>query len=120
MSNHPKPNRGLTRYLHGRTISDPALFAAGVSGSILMRDLDLRKQFPQVTEESVVKSLWQLAREEVLNKAGNGFYKLPGDHPVRAIDTEKVVIDNLLDAMAKAQPVLHRCKRLLEALESVK
>ena len=73
-----------------------------------------------VQEASITKSLWQLAREGVLEKRHGGFYCLPHSKSVSASDTEKVVIDNLLDAMAKAEPVLHRCKRLLEALESVK
>lgn len=47
-----------------------------------------------------------------------GQYTLPnGPH---AGDPETVVIDNLLDAMAAAEPILRKWKRIQEALDGIK
>lgn len=81
----------------------------------------IRKEVPNATEKSVVSALSYLKGEGVL-AAGElkGLYIKPNGKAHSTADMETVVIDNLLDAMAAAEPVLKRCKKLLVALEAIR
>ena len=81
----------------------------------------VRKDLPSVTKASLVSALSYMKGEGVL--AGGplkGIYVKPNGKAPSTADMETVVIDNLLDAMAAAEPVLKRCKKLLVALEAIK
>lgn len=80
----------------------------------------LRDWRADITRQAAANALSYLKRAGKLNPAGlAGNYTVLANGAEDQGDVEIVVIENLLSAMAAAEPVLHRCKKLLAALKAV-
>lgn len=76
----------------------------------------VKKEIPGATYDSLRSALSYLHQKGILdNSAISGLYVVPHADD-RQADPDTIVIDNLLDAMAKAEPILRRWKRVQEAL----
>ena len=80
--------------------------------------LTMKKKLPNVTDKALMNALGHLAKKKIIRRTDvKGVYRKTANG--KSSDVEQVVIDNLLTAMAEAEPVLKRCKKLLAALQAV-
>jgi hypothetical protein len=82
-----------------------------------------QKEFPTTSRKDVAGMMAYLARNpgSGINLTGRkGWYAWGGAKRVNgSTDPAKVAIENLLDAMAKAEPVLRRWSKIQAALDSI-
>ena len=83
-----------------------------------------QKEYSTTTRKDVAGMMAYLARrpENGISLTGRkGYYAWAGAKRVNgaATDPAKVAIENLLDAMAKAEPVLRRWSKIQAALDSI-
>jgi len=82
-----------------------------------------QKEYPTTTRKDVAGMMAYLARNpgsRIALTGRRGYYAWGGVKRVNgAADPAKVAIENLLDAMAKAEPVLRRWSKIQAALDSI-
>jgi hypothetical protein len=114
-------NRGVSRVLVALLATQPTGALITLTPSLLT---DIRRQIPGATEASLRSSLaWLVRRGILLSSNTRGIFinvsGSSGSSDAQA-NPEKVVIDNLLDAMAKAEPVLRKWRKVQEALDALR
>jgi hypothetical protein len=103
-------NRGLGTVL-ASLISEPSAPKLMTLDWLLPKAV---KSHPNATRLTVANCMNVLARKGMVKHGPTrGSYTMAG---VKSEQDPAAVIDNLLAVMAAAEPVLHRCKRLLTAL----
>jgi len=106
------------------SIIDKVPAHSNVTANEIMLDR-VRKEIPNATEQSLISTLSYLRAKGMLYKSevqglyhrSNGTKHEPQPQPP---DMELVVIDNLLAAMAAAEPVLKECKKVITMIRSFK
>lgn len=117
------PNTGITKAV--ATFIDAMRPGEKVSVTDTLRR-HVHETVPAASDKSIGYTLSYCMGKGMLSQGEvRGIYIKPkpvNGHAVEEpkVDVEQVVIDNLLDAMAKAEPVLKRMKKLLAALDAVK
>jgi hypothetical protein len=86
------------------------------TSSMLQRELNNSQFRAPPTRGAVNSALCRAAKAGDIQRLSLGQY-CARDSSVSAGEPERI-IDDLLAVMVKAEPVLHRCKRLLAALQS--
>lgn len=110
-------NRGVAKVLTSIVNALPAHNTVQASEPLLAL---VRKHIPRATEQSIVSGLSYLKGRGVLNATNvRGVYSKPNGRVPEA-DMELVVIDNLLAAMAAAEPVLKECKKIITMIRAFK
>lgn len=112
-------NRGVSKVLAG-IVGAMKPYEQITSNDAVLREV--QKDIPKATEQSIMSGLCYLRDKGVLvPTAVKGVYSKPNGKARSELptDMETVVIDNLLNAMAEAEPVLKRCKKMLEAFRAV-
>jgi hypothetical protein len=85
----------------------------------------VQRRIPTADYKKVSASIGRLTiKGLILPTSVKGVYQKPNGAPPapvepKRVDIERAVLDDLLDAMAKAEPVLQRCKKLLAALDEL-
>jgi hypothetical protein len=113
-------NRGLTKHItaHVETLPVGAL----VTHETVLKPL--REVFPKLTDKAIMQALSYASHAGIIVPGEvRGTYRKPnGASGMQALisQCDKDLIDQLLDAMAKAEPALKRAAKVLAAVDSIK
>jgi hypothetical protein len=86
--------------------------------ALLRRELDNSPFRAPPTRSAINSALCRAARAGAIQRLGSGQYCARPEAAIASPGEPERVLDELLEVMAKAEPILHRCKRLLAAIQA--